>query len=143
MTERAYFDWNATTPLRKEAREAMDAALGLTGNASSVHAEGRAARRLIEQAREDVARLVGAESRNVTFTSGATEANTLVLTPAIEIGGRREPRDRLFISAVEHTSVLSGGLSVSTWAWSDARRWGRQACVTTNVPRLLMSSMRS
>ena len=73
----------------------MGAALGLTGNASSVHAEGRAARRLIEQAREDVARLVGAESRNVTFTSGATEANTLALTPAIEIGGRREPRDRL------------------------------------------------
>ena len=109
MTERAYFDWNATTPLRKEAREAMDAALGLTGNASSVHAEGRAARRLIEQAREDAARLVGAESRNVTFTSGATEANTLVLTPAIEIGGRREPRDRLFISAIEHPSVLIGG----------------------------------
>ena len=87
----------------------MDAALALTGNASSVHAEGRAARRLIEQAREDVARLVGAESRNVTFTSGATEANALALTPAIEIGGRREPRDRLFISAIEHPSVLSGG----------------------------------
>ena len=87
----------------------MDAALALTGNASSVHAEGRAARRLIEQAREDVARLVGAESRNVTFTSGATEANTLALTPAIEIGGRREPRDRLFISAIEHPSVLIGG----------------------------------
>ena len=54
----------------------MCAALALTGNASSVHAEGRAARRLIEQAREDVARLIGAEGRNVTFTSGATEANT-------------------------------------------------------------------
>ena len=87
----------------------MCAALALTGNASSVHAEGRAARRLIEQAREEVARLVGAESRNVTFTSGATEANVLALTPAIEIGGRREPRDRLFISAIEHPSVLSGG----------------------------------
>ena len=87
----------------------MGAALALTGNASSVHAEGRAARRLIEQARDDVARLVGAESRNVTFTSGASEANALALTPAIETGGRREPRDRLFISAIEHPSVLSGG----------------------------------
>ena len=87
----------------------MRAALGLTGNASSVHAEGRAARRLIEQAREDVARLVGAESRNVTFTSSATEANATALTPAIEVGGRREARDRLFVSAVEHPSVLSGG----------------------------------
>jgi cysteine desulfurase len=87
----------------------MRAALGLTGNASSVHAEGRAARRLIEQAREDVARLVGAESRNVTFTSSATEANATALTPAIEVGGRREARDQLFVSAVEHPSVLSGG----------------------------------
>src|SRR6187401_2857258 len=109
MADRAYFDWNATAPLREEAREAMGAALALTGNASSVHAEGRAARRLIEQARDDVARLVGAESRNVTFTSGASEANALALTPAIEIGGRRDPRDRLFISAIEHPSVLSGG----------------------------------
>jgi cysteine desulfurase len=109
MAERVYFDWNATAPLREEAREAMRAALGLSGNASSVHAEGRAARRLIEQAREDVARLVGAESRNVTFTSSATEANATALTPAIEVGGRREARDRLFVSAVEHPSVLSGG----------------------------------
>ena len=109
MADRAYFDWNASAPLREEAREAMGAALALTGNASSVHAEGRAARRLIEQARDDVARLVGAERRNVTFTSGASEANALALTPAIETGGRREPRDRLFISAIEHPSVLSGG----------------------------------
>jgi len=109
MAERLYFDWNATAPLREEAREAMRAALALTGNASSVHAEGRAARRLVEQAREDVARLVGAESRNVTFTSNATEANVMALTPAVEVGGRRETRDRLFVSAVEHPSVLSGG----------------------------------
>ncbi len=109
MAERAYFDWNATAPLRAEARAAMAAALGLTGNASSVHAEGRAARRLVEEAREQVAQLVGAEAKNVTFTSGATEANMLALTPAIEIGGRKEPRDRLFVSAIEHPSVRSGG----------------------------------
>ncbi|HET7803597.1 MAG TPA: cysteine desulfurase family protein [Pseudolabrys sp.] len=109
MPDRAYFDWNATAPLQDEARKAVCAALARTGNASSVHAEGRAARRLIEQAREEVARLVGAESRNVTFTSSATEANALALTPAIEFGGRREARDRLFVSATEHPSVLSGG----------------------------------
>jgi cysteine desulfurase len=109
MAERAYFDWNATAPLREEARDAMTAALALTGNPSSVHAEGRAARRLVEEARDRVADLVGAEAKNVTFTGGATEANMLALTPAIEIGGRKEPRDRLFVSAVEHPSVQGGG----------------------------------
>jgi len=109
MIERAYFDWNATAPLRVESRAAMADALGVTGNASSVHAEGRAARRLVEQAREQVASLAGAEAKNVTFTSGATEANMLALTPVIEIGGRKEPRDRLFVSAIEHASVRSGG----------------------------------
>src|ERR1017187_4036809 len=109
MSERAYFDWNATAPLRQEARAAMVTTLGLTGNASSVHAEGRAARRLVEAAREQVAGLVGAEAKNVTFTSGATEANMLALTPAIEIGGRKSLRDRLFVSANEHPSVRSGG----------------------------------
>jgi cysteine desulfurase len=109
MSERAYFDWNATAPLREQARAAMTEALGLAGNASSVHAEGRAARRLVEQAREQVAGLTGAEAKNVIFTSGATEANMLALTPAIEVGGRKEPRDRLFVSAIEHPSVRSGG----------------------------------
>jgi cysteine desulfurase len=87
----------------------MTAALGATGNPSSVHGEGRAARALVEAARAKVAQLVGAEAKNVTFTSGATEANMLALTPAIEIGGRKEPRDRLFVSKIEHPSVLSGG----------------------------------
>ena len=109
MIERAYFDWIATGPRRVEARAAVVAALGLSGNASSVHSEGRAARKLIEAARAQVAALVGAEPKNVTFTSGATEANMLALTPALEAGGRKEPRDRLFVSAVEHPSVSCGG----------------------------------
>jgi cysteine desulfurase len=109
MSERAYFDWNASAPLRPEARAAMAAALALTGNASSVHAEGRAARHVIEDAREKVAALVGAVAKNVTFTSGATEANMLALTPSIEIGGVKSLRDRLFVSAIEHPSVRSGG----------------------------------
>jgi cysteine desulfurase len=109
MTERHYFDWNATAVLRPEAREAMVAALGVTGNASSVHEEGRKARQVIEVARQNVATLVGAQAKNVTFTSGATEANMLALTPSLEIGGRKTLRDKLFLSAIEHPSVRGGG----------------------------------
>lgn len=71
---RAYLDWNATAPLRAEARAAMIAALDLAGNPSSVHAEGRAARALVERAREQVAAAVGCKPQEVIFTSGATEA---------------------------------------------------------------------
>jgi cysteine desulfurase len=109
MAERAYFDWNATAPLRPEARDALQDALALTGNPSSVHAEGRAARQLIERAREDVAHLAGARQADVIFTSSGTEANALVLTPAIETAHEKEPRDRLFMSAIEHSSVRAGG----------------------------------
>jgi cysteine desulfurase len=100
---RAYFDWNATAPLSDAARDAVVDAMKATGNASSVHAEGRAARALIEKARAQVAALVGAEPKNVTFTSGGTEANALALTPSVEA------RDKLFVSAIEHPSVRSGG----------------------------------
>jgi cysteine desulfurase len=117
MPDRVYLDWNATTPLRREAREAMAAAWELAGNPSSVHAEGRQARRLVEEARGRVAAAVGALPRNVVFTSGGTEANTSALTP----GQRRAtglPVQRLTVSAIEHTSVLAGGrfppLAVST-----------------------------
>lgn len=107
--ERCYLDWNATAPLRQEARAALHEALALAGNPSSVHAEGRAARHLVEQAREDVAALVGAEPANVFFTSGGTEANMLALTPAIETATEKRPRERLLISAIEHASVRTGG----------------------------------
>jgi cysteine desulfurase len=109
MTERLYFDWNATAPLRTEARAAMEAALDVTATPSSVHAEGRAARALVEKARVEVAALVGADPKNVTFSSGATESNMLALTPALQVGGSKSLRDRLFVSAIEHSSVLSGG----------------------------------
>jgi cysteine desulfurase len=109
MIERSYLDWNATAPLRPQAQAALLDALAVSGNPSSVHAEGRAARQLVEQAREQVAALVGAQAGNVFFTSGGTEANMLALTPAIEVGGDKRPRDRLLISAIEHASVRSGG----------------------------------
>src|ERR1700704_2061892 len=107
MTDRIYFCWNATAPLRPQARAAAMAAFDVAGNPSSVHAEGRAARRLIEEAREKVAALVGAEPRNVVFTSGGTEANVLALSPAA--GAGNEPCRRLMVSAIEHPSGLGGG----------------------------------
>ncbi|WP_038970203.1 cysteine desulfurase family protein [Bradyrhizobium genomosp. III] len=108
MRNRVYLDWNATTPLRAEARRAMLAAWDLVGNPSSVHAEGREARRLIEEARATLAVAVGALPRNVVFTSAGTEANALALSPGLRrsSGG---PVERLLLSAVEHASVLAGG----------------------------------
>jgi cysteine desulfurase len=97
----AYFDWNATAKLRPQAQAAVAAALEVTGNPSSVHAAGRAARRLVEEAREKVAALVGAAPREVVFTSGGTEANMLALSPALG--------DTLLVSAIEHPSVRGGG----------------------------------
>jgi cysteine desulfurase len=108
MAERVYLDWNATAPLRREAREAMAAAMDLSGNPSSVHAEGRQARKLVEGARAAVARAVGALPRNVIFTSGGTEANTLALIPGLRWGSR-PPVERLVVTAIEHVSVLAGG----------------------------------
>ena len=107
--ERAYFDWNATAPLREAAWEAWQQALAVPGNPSSIHSEGRAARRLVEEAREAVARLAGAAWADVIFTASGTEANALALTPAIETATEKRPRDRLFISAIEHSSVRTGG----------------------------------
>jgi len=77
---RVYLDWNATAPLRPEAREAMLAAMEAVGNPSSAHTEGRAAKAIIETARGQVARLVGCEPGEVVFTSGATEAMALAVT---------------------------------------------------------------
>jgi len=109
MADRAYLDWNATALLRPQAKAAVIAALELCGNPSSVHGEGRAARRLIEDAREQVARLVGADPADVVFTSGGTEANTLALTPFVSRAGDKAPLERLLVSAIEHPSVRAGG----------------------------------
>jgi cysteine desulfurase len=108
MPNRVYLDWNATAPLRAEARAAMLAAYELIGNPSSVHAEGREARRLVEEARSALAVAVGALPRNVVFTSAGTEANALALSPGLR-GSSGRPVERLLVSAIEHASVLTGG----------------------------------
>jgi cysteine desulfurase len=108
MPDRVYLDWNATTPLRSEARAAMAAAWDISGNPSSVHAEGRKARRLVEDARAAIAAAVSARAEGVVFSSGGTEANALALTPGLRRGAGL-PVQRLLVSAIEHASVLAGG----------------------------------
>lgn len=107
--QRTYLDWNATAPLLDEAREAMIAALDLPGNASSVHVEGRAARAVIDRARDQVAKLAGAQSAHATFCSGATEAANLVLTPDYRMGRTPLKISKAYVSAIEHPAVREGG----------------------------------
>lgn len=103
---RVYLDHNATSPMRPEAMRAVTAAMHLSGNASSIHMEGRAAREMVENAREKVAASLGCDARQIVFTSGGTEANVMTLSP-------RWLADNddtvLFVSAIEHLSVLQGG----------------------------------
>ncbi|HLN24969.1 MAG TPA: cysteine desulfurase family protein [Patescibacteria group bacterium] len=101
-----YLDYNATAPLRQAAVDAMVRALRTTGNPSSVHGFGRAARRLVEDARDSVAEMVGAVPAGVVFTSGGSEANALGLTGF----GHRH----ILASAVEHPSVLKAVDGVET-----------------------------
>ncbi|MCJ8148906.1 cysteine desulfurase family protein [Shinella sedimenti] len=108
-TERTYLDWNATAPLLPAARDAFVAALDMVGNPSSVHGEGRALRMLVEAARRDVAVLVNAAPANVIFTSGATEAANLVLTPNYRMGRTPLAIGHLYASEIEHPAIREGG----------------------------------
>ena len=111
MRVRCYFDHNASSPLRPQARDAVAGALDLIGNASSVHAEGRAARARIEDAREQVASLCSVDTAQVVFTSGGTESNVLALSPVwlSRLPGYAAEKARLFTSAIEHPSAYQGG----------------------------------
>jgi len=112
---RIYLDYNATAPARPEAAQAIARALEVGGNPSSVHASGRAARAVLEQAREEVAALARARPADVVFTSGGSEANTLALKSAAGRGGA----ERLIVGATEHASVAETaealGLPVEVW----------------------------
>ncbi len=110
-----YLDHNATSPLRPESLSAMTHALAVGGNPSSIHAKGRAARAVMEEAREKIARLAGAKPEQLIFTSGATESNNLALFGAVEGSLAEGPVSnngsgrvtRIFVSAIEHSSVLA------------------------------------
>ena len=107
--DRAYLDHNASAPLLEAARRAMLAALEAEGNPSSVHAEGRAARRLVETARRQVAALAGGQADHVVFTSGATEAAATLLTPHWRMGRGALRVSRLLVTAADHPCILGGG----------------------------------
>lgn len=106
---RHYLDYNASAPLLDCARDAVIEALSDSGNASSVHFEGRSARKLIEKARASFASLVDFKATNVIFTSGATEAANHVLSPVIRAGGHELKVSKLYIGATEHPCILRGG----------------------------------
>ncbi|MGH8722447.1 MAG: cysteine desulfurase family protein, partial [Burkholderiales bacterium] len=105
MQRSSYLDYNATTPVRPAAADAVSAALAEIGNPSSVHGFGRAARARLETAREQVAALIGARPDQVVFTSGGTEANNLAI--------RGSPRSRVLVSAIEHDSVRKASAAES------------------------------
>ena len=84
-----YLDYNATAPIRPEAVEAMTRAFAIGGNPSSVHGAGRAARAIVEQARNEIAALIGGPASTVIFTSGGTEANALAIESAVATGSKR------------------------------------------------------
>ena len=122
-TERTYLDWNATAPLLPAAREAVLAALDTVGNPSSVHGEGRALRMLVEAARRDVAMLANTAPAHVIFTSGATEAANLALTPDYRMGRTPLSIGHLYVSEIEHPAIREGG------------RFAREAVTTVPVTR--------
>ncbi len=96
---RTYLDHSATSPLRPSVKAAMLAAMGHGGNASSVHAEGRAARKITDDAREAIAFKLGSLPQMITFTSGGTEANNMALRGVVV--------ERILVSAIEHPSVMA------------------------------------
>lgn len=110
-----YADYNATAPLRPEAREAMLAAMDVGANPSSVHGPGRAARKLLETARSQVSLAIGARAQDVIFTSGGTEANALALNGVV---AQLEGKCTLLVSAIEHEAVIKNagyaGVTVET-----------------------------
>lgn len=118
--ERSYLDYNASAPLLPAAREAMRAALELNANPSSVHAEGREARGVIETARRNVASLVNARPEHVIFTSGATEAAATLLSPDWTMGRAPLRVSKLYVAASDHPCLLSGG----RFAVGDIRKIG-------------------
>lgn len=101
-----YLDYNATAPIRPEVLALVSEVMGGVGNASSVHAHGRTARKYVEDARVQVAALCGVESEQVIFTSGATESNNTIL--------HGYKNKRVLISAIEHPAILESAPNAET-----------------------------
>src|SRR5690606_5565147 len=128
-----YLDHNAASPLRPEARAALLAALELHGNPSSVHAHGRALRNLIETGRQQVARLAGAETRQLVFTGSATEA----ITQAIVGGVRSFSAGAIAVSAGEHAAVRKAAEATGLPVWTIAL--DGQGCIDLDQVAAILS----
>lgn len=130
---RVYLDHNATSPLRPEAAEAVAAALAAPlGNASSLHAEGRASRALLEEARSRVASLLSVRPREIVFTSGGSESIAAAVRGACEraTGERR----RIVVGSVEHSAVLESARRLARWGFvADEVPCGRSGVVNADV----------
>ncbi|WP_206378013.1 cysteine desulfurase family protein [Sphingobium psychrophilum] len=122
MDEPAYFDGFATTPLAPEARDAMVLASSRPGNAGSPHLSGARASATLEKAREDVASLIGANARELVFTSGATESDNLAIRGvalwALQTGN---PRRKIVVSSIEHKAVLEAADSLGNLGFDVVR----------------------
>jgi cysteine desulfurase len=136
---RSYLDHNATSPLRPAAKAAMIAALDAGGNASSVHAEGRAARKILDDARDAIAEALGVIAPMVVFTSGGTEANNLAI--------KGVAAERIIVSAIEHPAAIEAaratGKPVETIAVDAAGAVIPEslASLLANGPKALVSVM--
>ncbi len=119
---RIYLDFNATAPLVPVARDAMVAAMAVRGNPSSIHADGRAARDLIEKARDKVARFAGRPREQVVFTSGGTEANALGVLGLAEIVERRGGPRVVAASRVDHPSLKGAVTALLRRGWEQRPR---------------------
>jgi cysteine desulfurase len=104
--DKVYLDYNATTPLRSEVREAVIADFDLYGNASSMHESGRAAAARVERARAAVGALIGAPASSILFTSGGSESNNTVFQTMLW-AGEGAPRNEIVTTAIEHPCVLN------------------------------------
>ncbi len=130
---RVYLDHNATTPLRAEAREAMIAAMDVVGNPSSVHAEGRAAKAIIEKARGQIASALGADGADVVFTSGATEASALAMAGR-ELAGSGLEHAAVAAWTASDIAVENGGVVVADPSQSVVQLANSETGLIQNLP---------
>ena len=112
--KKVYIDYNATTPLRPEVKDAMTESFEIFGNASSMHASGRLAHARVEQARAEISNLIGAKSGTIIFTSGGSEANNTVFQTMRKLAENTIPhsRNEIITTAIEHPCVMNSALNL-------------------------------
>ncbi|MBO6674476.1 MAG: cysteine desulfurase [Rhizobiales bacterium] len=139
LTSQMYGDYNATSPLRPEAREAMHVAMGEIGNPSSIHGFGRAARKRIETARASILNDLGLPDYRLAFTSGASEALATVLTPATQSLATKQRATHLLIAPTDHVAALQGhGFDKAATTYLSV---GRDGAIDTQALKKALSAL--